>query len=78
MSHGADTATPGSLSQRDQVIQRRAYQKWEAKRCLSGTALKDWLGAEAELDAELGLERWSDCAELGCRQSSSLAGKAGK
>ena len=34
-----------------QVIARRAYHIWESHGCPSGTAAKDWLQAEAELQA---------------------------
>jgi hypothetical protein len=59
VSYGADTADPDPQG-RVRLIQRRAYQKWQAKGCPSGTALQDWLEAEAEVDAALQSERWSN------------------
>jgi hypothetical protein len=35
------------------MIARRAYIKWQGRGCPAGTALQDWLEAEAELQAEL-------------------------
>jgi hypothetical protein len=59
VSYGANTATPGSQDRRHRLIEHRAYERWRAKGCPRGTALQDWLEAEAEVDAELELERWS-------------------
>jgi hypothetical protein len=59
VSYGANTATSDSQSLRHRLIERRAYERWRAKGCPSGTALQDWLEAEAELDTELEMERWS-------------------
>jgi hypothetical protein len=38
-----------------ELIARRAYEKWLARGCPSGTTLEDWLEAEAEVDTELGV-----------------------
>jgi hypothetical protein len=59
VSYGANTATPDCRSLRHRLIERRAYHRWRAKGCPSGTALQDWLEAEAEVDAELEMEHWS-------------------
>ena len=50
VSYGANTAIPYSLSQRHQLIERRAYEKWRAKGCPRGSALQNWLEAEQEVD----------------------------
>lgn len=53
----ATTATvpssPPTLSLSHDAISQRAYLKWQAQGCPSGTALQDWLEAETELKAEL-------------------------
>jgi len=36
-----------------EMIARRAYNRWLARGCPTGTALQDWLGAEAEVEEEL-------------------------
>ena len=59
VSYGANTAAPGPQALRHRFIERRAYEKWRAKGCPSGTALQDWLEAEAEVDTELEMGRWS-------------------
>jgi hypothetical protein len=55
VSYGANTATPDSPGRPRRLIERRAYARWRAKGCPNGTALQDWLEAEAEVDAELEL-----------------------
>ena len=59
VSYGVNTATSDSQRLRHQLIERRAYERWRAKGCPSGTALQDWLEAQAEVDTELEMERWS-------------------
>jgi hypothetical protein len=59
VSYGPNTATPDSQSLRHRLIERRAYERWRAKGCPSGTALQDWFEAEAEVDTELEMQRWS-------------------
>jgi hypothetical protein len=59
ISYGANTATPDSLNLRRRLIERRAYEKWCAKGCPSGTALLDWLEAETEINTQLEMEGWS-------------------
>jgi hypothetical protein len=59
VSYGANTATSDWQSLRHRLIERRAYERWKAKGCPSGTALQDWSEAEAEVDTELELGRWS-------------------
>ena len=39
----------GELAKRFEVIQRRAYEFFEKRRCEAGHALEDWLKAEDEL-----------------------------
>jgi hypothetical protein len=53
--YGPNTATPDSQSLRHRLTERRAYERWRAKGCPSGTALQDWL----EVDTELEMQRWS-------------------
>lgn len=36
-----------------EAIEQRAYLKWQGPGCPTGTALRDWLEAEAEQKAEL-------------------------
>jgi hypothetical protein len=59
VSYGPNTASPDSPNPRHELIERRAYQKWTAKGRPSGTAVQDWLEAEAEVDAELEMSGWS-------------------
>jgi hypothetical protein len=59
VSYGANTATPASRSLRRRLIECRAYERWRVKGCPNGTALQDWLEAEAEVDTELEMGRWS-------------------
>jgi hypothetical protein len=59
VSYGVNTASSDPQRVRHQWIERRAYERWRANGCPSGTALQDWLEAEAEVDAELELGRWS-------------------
>jgi hypothetical protein len=56
---GANTATRDLRRMRHQLIERRAYARWNAKGCPSGTAMQDWLEAEREVDTEFEWERWS-------------------
>lgn len=44
-------AVPGIPSPRHRFIEQGAYQKWMSKGCPSGTALQDWLEAEAEMES---------------------------
>jgi hypothetical protein len=50
-------SSPRSVAPSQEAIARRAYLKWQARGCPSGTHLQDWLEAEAELKAELGQGR---------------------
>jgi len=52
-------SSPNSVVLSQEAIARRAYRKWQARGCPSGTHLQDWLEAEAELKAELGQGQWS-------------------
>ena len=36
-----------------EMIARRAYNRWLARRCPTGTALQNWMEAEAEVEKEL-------------------------
>jgi hypothetical protein len=51
---GANKETPSFQSLRHhlrhQLIECRAYDKWKARGCPTGTSLRDWLDAEAELN----------------------------
>ena len=53
------TTSPTRVALSHEAIARRAYRKWQARGCPSGTILQDWLEAEAELKAELSQGRWS-------------------
>jgi hypothetical protein len=59
ISYGPNTATSYAYAVRHRLIERRAYERWKANGCPSGTALHDWLKAEAEVDSELESTRWS-------------------
>jgi hypothetical protein len=59
VSYQHDTEASRSASQRHLLIERRAYEKWIAKGCPCGTALQDWLEAQAEVDRDLAMEGWS-------------------
>jgi hypothetical protein len=59
VSYGHDTGGPRIPSFRHRLIESRAYKKWLAKGRPSGTGLRDWLDAEAEVDRELEMEWWS-------------------
>ncbi len=59
VSYQHNTEAPDSASQRHRLIECRAYERWMAKGCPRGTALQDWLEAQAEVDRELGMEDWS-------------------
>ena len=41
----------GALPNRGRIAER-AFQRWQARGCLDGSAEQDWLQAEAELHAE--------------------------
>jgi hypothetical protein len=51
--YGADTTWHESNDWHHRLIERRAYARWRAKGCPGGTALQDWLEAEAEVALEL-------------------------
>jgi hypothetical protein len=46
-------SSPSGVAPSHEAIARRAYLKWQARGCPTGTALQDWLEAEAELKVEL-------------------------
>jgi hypothetical protein len=59
VSYGSKTATDKtSPNVRYAMIQRRAYEIWQAKGRPAGTALRDWLQAEAEVDAAAKMVGW--------------------
>jgi hypothetical protein len=60
MSYGANAVASDFQSLRHRLIERRAYERWKAKGCPRGNAVQDWLEAEAEIDAELEMKRWSN------------------
>ena len=64
VSYGVNTATSDSQRLRHQLIERRAYERWRAKGCPSGTALQDWLEAEAELHSEFEMDSWSPLCRI--------------
>jgi hypothetical protein len=49
----AHPSSPSSAAPSQEAIAQRAYLKWQARACPSGTALQDWLEAEAELKVGL-------------------------
>jgi hypothetical protein len=49
----ARPATPTVTVPHDKIAMR-AYEKWLKRGCPHGTAMQDWLEAEAELKAEVG------------------------
>jgi hypothetical protein len=51
-TQGFDPTGHGYWTCRHELIERRAYHKWQARGCPSGSALKDWLEAEAEIEAD--------------------------
>jgi hypothetical protein len=53
ISAGVVTTPLRSTSPSHEMIARRAYRKWQARGCPSGTHLQDWLEAETELKAEM-------------------------
>src|SRR6266487_3246107 len=59
VSYAHDTVGPRIPSLRHRMIERRAYANWLARGCPTGTALRDWLDAEKEVDSELEMDRWS-------------------
>jgi hypothetical protein len=48
----APPSSPFSVAPPHEAIARRAYLKWQDRGCPHGTALQDWLAAEAEVRAE--------------------------
>jgi len=46
------TSATGAPALREMIAQR-AYSLWQSHACPVGTALKDWLQAEAEVKAEI-------------------------
>jgi hypothetical protein len=56
VSYGPNTVAPSSQEPRRRLIEHRAYKKWKAKGCPTGTAVQDWLEAEQEVDAQLKIE----------------------
>jgi Protein of unknown function (DUF2934) len=57
VSYGPDTARHQFPGFRHRLIERRAYAKWIAKGRPNGTALQDWLEAQAEVDSQLEWDR---------------------
>jgi hypothetical protein len=55
----AQPSSPSSVAPSHDAIARRAYLKWQARGCPSGTALQDWLEAESELKGKFGQGRRS-------------------
>jgi hypothetical protein len=64
LSYGADTTRPGQQTLRHQLIECRDYERWRAKGCPAGTALQDWLEAEAELHSEFEMDSWSPLCRI--------------
>jgi len=58
VSFGLNTEAPKSPNVRHAMIEQRAYQTWKAKGCPKGTALQDWVEAEAEVDAAAKMVGW--------------------
>jgi hypothetical protein len=59
VSYGLNTETPkSSPNVRHAMIQRRAFEIWQAKGRPTGTALRDWLQAEVEVDAAAKMVGW--------------------
>jgi hypothetical protein len=59
VSSGLNTETPKrSPNVRHAMIERRAYEIWQVKGRPSGTALRDWLQAEAEVDSAAKMVGW--------------------
>jgi hypothetical protein len=56
---GGRTATrsvvfsPNNVAPSHEAIARRAFLKWQARGCPSGTAFQDWIESETELKVEL-------------------------
>lgn len=50
---GPVASPPATFALSHDAIARRAYLKWQTRGRRSGTALQDWLEAEAELKSEL-------------------------
>ncbi|HZS09204.1 MAG TPA: DUF2934 domain-containing protein [Blastocatellia bacterium] len=50
----AYAASPETLANPQELIRRRAYELYEQRREGEGSALTDWLEAEAEVNAALG------------------------
>ncbi len=51
--HSLFDVSPVSPEAQHAAIARRAYETWVAHGCPRGTALQDWLEAEAEVAAEM-------------------------
>jgi hypothetical protein len=58
VSYGLDTETRRSPNVRHAMIERRAYQIWQAKGRPTGTAIRDWLQAEREVDSAAKMVGW--------------------
>ena len=58
VSYGLHTETSTSPKVRYAMIERRAYEIWKARGRPTGTALRDWLEAEAEVDAAAKMVGW--------------------
>jgi hypothetical protein len=48
-----DRLPPLSPEEQRAAVARRAYEKWVNRGCPSGTALQDWVDAEAEVATEM-------------------------
>ena len=55
VSYGLNTGAPNV---RQAMVERRAYHIWKAKGCPKGTALKDWMQAEKEVEEAANLVGW--------------------
>lgn len=56
-----DTSSgPLESASHEEVIRRRAYERYERNGCVSGRDLEDWLAAEAEVGAQLMVGRVSE------------------
>ena len=59
--HLCDACPSLSPEECHEAVARRAHEKWVKRGCPTGTALADWLEAEAELTAGMrknGNEQW--------------------
>ncbi len=59
ISTGAVTTPLPHTIPSHEMVSGRAYLIWQTHGCPDGTAVEDWLQAEAELKAELGQGRWA-------------------